>query len=230
VDVFTSQAVNRVMDPVLGKLEMDVRGSNVGWNAGLTYALPWNLCLGVTYRSRIDVHHEGDVEVAGLGISGSADTELVFPEVWAAGLQWAATPDLRIEFVAERSGWSAAEWQVVQTNTILGTIPYYQNWSDTWVLMIGAEYDINDTWTVRTGYGYNETPAPAETTDPSLPAGDTHAGAVGASCRLRENLVLDLALLVAYSEENDLRSPAAPPGSTYDSLGYFVSAGVRYRF
>ena len=244
LDVAYSRAISRqIIDnpPFFTGAELDIDGEGVGWgyNLGLRWKCREDVTVGLTYRSQIDVHYEGDLDFdapPGMGFQASADTEIRYPETVSLGIQWKATSKLRMEFTAQWDEWSVLEQQIL---THTGPLPPAgmpnptvspKKWEDSWVLMLGGEYDLSKVWTLRAGYGYNQTPVPDDTADPSLPTGDTHAVSVGAGYRLSEHSQLDMALLVAYGTEKTLNNPVAPPDTEYESVSGYMSVGWRYRF
>jgi long-chain fatty acid transport protein len=233
VDYIWSRVINRYIDNQMtfGEIDMDARGDAWGYNLGLQFQATDTISLGLTYRSGYTIPYEGDVELDGWGISLGAETDFDFPAVIGAGICWQATPKLRVELAAEWCKWSTRDVQTIEVDPPMGNVVTQTDWDDSWVFMLGMEYQVNEKLTVRGGYGYNETPAPVETAEPSLPTGDTHAVSLGAGYRIRDNVTLDVAGIVSYSEERTISNPMhAPPGSEYDSIGTFLSLGVTWDF
>ncbi len=241
VDFFKSRVVFRTVDPNLGEVDLDVEGDGWGYNAGLQWQASETVAFGLTYRSKVEVHHEGDLDIDGqpgmpipgvVPFRGSADAELEFPESVTGAVAWWPSENLRIEFAAEYSDWSSMDAQVIYHDFPLMPNPKTneKNWKDSWVLMLGAEYFMNEKWTLRAGYGYNETPVPKETADPTLPQGDTHAFSLGAGYKVNDSVTLDVGALVSYGTEQTLNNQSAPQNTEYDAIATFLSFGLRYQF
>jgi long-chain fatty acid transport protein len=96
--------------------------------------------------------------------------------------------------------------------------------------MLGAEYELDERWTLRCGYGLNQTCVPRAVADDDLPTGDTHALAMGAGYRVTSQLSLDAALIVAYGTAQKLDNGSAPAGTTFDAISLYASMGATYRF
>jgi long-chain fatty acid transport protein len=247
VNYFRSRAISRRINQYgpfgEGEVDVDAEGDGWGWNAGLQYRLSEPLTLGLTYRSPVSVDYRGDAQFDQLPeplfgrtrATLPASSTLDFPASAAAGLQWRVTPRWRLECAAEWTQWSTRDQQSLRLNVPPGLpIPARQNarldWRDSWLLMVGTEHDVGPRWTLRAGYGYNQTPAPAATADPSLPTGDTHALALGAGFRLNARATLDLAYILGYGTRRTLTNNNAPHASTYESLSHHLSAGLTWRF
>jgi long-chain fatty acid transport protein len=237
IDYYKTQVISRYIDPVFtgGEIDLDAKGDGWGYNLGLQFQATDTVALGLTYRSPVKVALEGDAEFDGIASSYDADSELDFPAMFAAGISWQATEKLRLELAAEWDKWSTRDSQTINID-FPATVPLpsqqiaITDWDDSWVFMLGAEYQLDEQWTLRGGYGYNETPVPSGTADPSLPTGDTHALAIGAGYKLNDNITLDVATVVAYGEEQTLTNANAPNDSEYDSIATFFSVGINWTF
>ena len=261
IDYFDSRVKMRqkIMNPLGGRdgeRDFEVDGNGWGYNFGLQYDLMETVTLGLTYRSQVNIQYEGEMDLERMPVPGGpppgimlmnigsdVDTEIEYPPVISGGLMWQATPKLRLEFAAEWQQWSTRERQDF---TLAGNPPVIPagtssqpiDWEDSWLLMIGGEYDLNDKWVLRAGYGYNETPVPRDTAEPSLPTGDTHAVSVGAGYKYSENVTFDVAGIVSYSEERSITDPDLHPvfgkgsdySGDYEAVSFFLSLGVRYQF
>jgi long-chain fatty acid transport protein len=248
IDVFTGTVKLRNMIDYSayglgdGQVKLEADGRGWGYNFGLQYQWGDTITLGFTYRSPVHVGYDGDAQFDGvptimgpMSFSYSADARIDYPAVVAGAVSWQSTEKLRLEFVAEWTQWSTRDSQAVSIHAPaqFQQSPAIINWDDSWVLMLGAEYVLNDRWTLRCGYGYNQTPAPASTADPSLPAGDTHAIALGAGYRISEHATLDVACVVAYARRRELHSIQAQAlqyAGDYDAFSTYFSLGFTWNF
>ena len=58
-----------------------------------------------------------------------------------------------------------------------------ENYSDSFQYRFGAEKTLNDVWTVRGGYFWDETPAPPASVSPLLPDADRNGFCLGGTWR-----------------------------------------------
>lgn len=113
--------------------------------------------------------------------SNDGHAEMSAPHVITLTGTWKATEDLRLSALARWTNWSSFKdlpisgTSLYQATTIakdvanhngMGalvsnpsskTAPTY-NWKDSWLFTVGADYDINDEYTVRGGVGYEISP------------------------------------------------------------------------
>jgi long-chain fatty acid transport protein len=175
----------------MGVPEADVSltGDNWEWgfNLGLLFFITDELKLGASYRSRIKHEIDGITKIKGLSRVGLPDVEmdssadLELPDIGYLGLAWSRGP-LTLEADAQWTGWSSYdELAVVFDQPILGnpgtTSP--KDWKDVWAYRFGAEYRLTDTFSLRGGIVYDESPIPDETLDVLVPSGDRWLYAIG---------------------------------------------------
>ncbi len=240
--------INNPANVADGKQTVDIDGEDWGYNLGLLYELTDKIDLGFTYRSPVTVSHKGDLKVEHVAVPKTAPpgfavtnlysdvkTDLKYPALIGAGVKSQMTDDLRVELAAEWQRWSSRD---VQQFEIAGDPPHLPtgverqkvDWKDSWVLMLGAEYDLTSRWRLRSGYAFNQSPVPPETADPSLPPGDTHAASIGLGHTFRDNLTLDLAGVVSYQEKTTIKGENAPPESKYEAWGGYLAIGLTWEF
>ncbi len=142
------------------------------------------LRFGVSYRSAAKIDADGDYTLRGLtplGLGGTVDggARLETPETVMISGTWEATDKLRLSGLIRWSNWrnfdkidfSANESFGVQTDSIIQGISYAtkgktdlsalsieNNWKAAWLFTLGADYEVNDQWTVRGGIGLETDP------------------------------------------------------------------------
>jgi long-chain fatty acid transport protein len=192
VDPFTFA----VKDVAAIDLESDT-STKLGFNVGIVAKPSANLSFGVSYRHKIASDFSGSANFA-LIPTGNPQ----FDGAVAAQLPAGAVPvTTRIEFpsiveagVAYTHGdWTLAadvdfqQWSSFDTLplTFQGrpdlstTVP--ENYENSRIYRIGLERRLNDSWSVRGGYYFDETPSPAASVSPLLPDADRHGAALGFS-------------------------------------------------
>jgi len=246
IDYYDSRVINRFemnYGVAQEEVDMDADGHAWGYNIGLQWQCTEDLRLGITCRSEFEVDYKGSVKYkdvpAGFGPpeqAYDADIDIEYPWSVAAGVSWQATPKLRLELAAEWMEWSSWDTQVLETGGSPFTgpanlvTPTELDWDNSWILMLGGEYELNEKWTLRGGYGYNQTPVPTSTADVQLPADTGHAIGFGATYRWNENLSLDGGVIVSYAPTRTLDNSSAPAGTDFDTVSTFYSIGLVYSF
>lgn len=154
-----------------------------GWagKLGLAYKATPELTLGASYHSKTSLSDmETSASGAGMAVYNGA-TELMsstgkmtvvdfqWPETWAVGLAWQATPKLMVAADVRRIEWAGAmeNFRMVYNGTPM-TMP--QEWDNQNVYALGLQYRVNDRLGVRVGYNYGKNPVPDAWLNPLFPA------------------------------------------------------------
>ncbi len=162
--------------------EIKAEGDDVGFggNIGVTWQMTDRQRVALTYQSEVDLNYEGDLSVTPgiLLTSSSFGLGVTYPNILAAGYGVELTDDIRIEANVEWLEWSSSKTQVADLG-VNGSIPMPQNWENTFTFGVGGEWQVNENWTLRSGYAFIETPIPDATLSPILPDADRHALSFG---------------------------------------------------
>lgn len=228
---------------VISEGESTLKGKDwtVGYNIGLTVKPIESTEIGAHYRSGITHELDGSIKLTGIttgfglanfDIGGTADLDL--PDMATFGIAHQLTPQLRLMGQATWFGWSNFEdiTATDENGTERSSVP--QNYQNTWAFAIGAEYDLNDMWTVRGGYQYDETPTTDEFRTSRTPDGDRNWFSLGATYHLNENIDLDLAATyidvaegtINVSRNSNLNQTVA---ETDGQVG-ILAIGLNYKF
>lgn len=160
---------------------VDIKGDawGYGFNLGAMYSISPATRLAVTYRSRITFDLEGKYDVSNpVLLAGFVDRDikatLKTPDSASFALSQRVGDQLEILADATWTGWSVVNKIVVKdkkTNAEVATLSY--NFKDTWRYGIGANYQLNDQWKLRTGLAYDQSPVKsAEDRTMTLPDSD----------------------------------------------------------
>ncbi len=219
---------------------------SLGFNLGLLYNLNESTRIGFAYRS--EVHHklkgDGDFTVP-TNVTGTipalgavfADTNLESqPDLPAnASLSIHHQMDNRLAIMADVTwvGWSS-----VQDLTILFDNPLKSDsvevlrYKDNIRLSIGATYDMNGPWTLRTGLAYDEGAARNQTTRSArVPDNDRYWLTFGASYKLSDSISIDAGyahLFVPDTKINRVGATGETLVGEYESNADILSAQIRW--
>ncbi|WP_051141252.1 OmpP1/FadL family transporter [Salisaeta longa] len=164
-----------------------------------------------------------DAVVAGQ-FSGSGDltkqnvqTAITMPAQVVAGLSVDVTEKLTVMADYHWTEWSSFD-QLILRFEKLGTEVRNENYSNTNAFRFGASYDVNEQFTVRGGYLYNEAAAPDGQVTPLLPEADRHHLTAGLGWRPLD--LLDVSVSYQYLGQQDrrgrIRGPL--PGESVEDL------------
>jgi long-chain fatty acid transport protein len=188
------------LPPAGTPLEVNGNDTAAGFNVSLLYTPLRNtdgkplVNVGLVYRSQATLHLGGQFLASGARVS-EASTTLVLPQVFTGGVAiWPirdAEREWKLELDVDQTGWKSVRNLDVHLSTG-ATIPFAENWRNTYTLMVGTEYKwlkptVLPEWDIafRGGYWHSQTPIPDQSFSPTVPDADQHALSVGVgfSCK-----------------------------------------------
>lgn len=184
---------------------------------GATYDINDQWSVGLTYTSESALDFEdGTMKLnmgPGMGVVTYNDVSMdnfTWPQQVEAGVSWRPAEKWLLAFDVSWVNWASAIEKVTVRatnpnmplpagyNTI--SVPFEMNWDDQFVFALGAQYEINDMWTVRAGYNYGKNPVPDDTLNPLFPAIVEHHLTAGFSWKYG-NWDFDFAYEHAFSND-----------------------------
>jgi long-chain fatty acid transport protein len=204
------------MDPEYD-IDVTVDGDDfdVGADLGLRYELREDLTWGFLYISEVNLDLEGNftaiIPPTLVDQFGGADrltdagqVDLTLPHQVRTGIYWGGIDRLGLEFDFTWLNWSSTEAIVFDfDNTTALTSQdktLSRDWSNSVIVQIGAEYQINPDLMIRGGYIFDQTPVPDKTLDPVLPQADKNIYTVGAGYRINA-ISFDISYAYLMSED-----------------------------
>jgi long-chain fatty acid transport protein len=241
-----SQAVNQ--SAILGAPTSDAlarfKGDNwaFGYNFGiLAEPLPGTR-IGLTYRSKIDHKLSGDQDflgvspfLGGLLTSGPATVDISLPATTGLSVTHEISPTWTVASDVQWSQWSAFKGVGINGTP---TAYFNENYKDSWFVSLGATYRLNDTWTLRGGIGWDQSPVENSNRDAAVPDQDRYMAGVGFGYKLTEQTSFDFAYahyFATHASMNDsINNTDQITGTkltgTYQLSLDYVSASVRFKF
>ncbi|WP_430511741.1 OmpP1/FadL family transporter [Pannonibacter phragmitetus] len=226
-------ALDASRSPRVATLEGDNIG--VGVTAGVIYKPMAGTELGLGYRSGVAHRLDGTLTAgAVLPIYAS----LVTPDTVTLSAKQRVTDAFRVLGTVEWTNWSRLKEPkaTLQPNGALVQTLHF-NYNDGWYAALGAEYDINESLTVRAGAAYEWSPIDDKIRSARLPDNDRIWLSAGASYKVLDNLAFDLGYTHIIGRDTKL---AIVPGhqdyaglvlsGNVDASVNIVSAAMRYRF
>lgn len=138
-----------------------------GWNFGVMVSPSEKLRLGLSYRSSITHDAEGDFDYEPSKFAAehlyqyaatySSKATVKTPDTVMFTTTWEATDNLRLSTLIRWAKWSNFKTLTIE-NEGFASKPYVNDWEDTWLFSVGADYKLNDAWTVRGGVAYEKDP------------------------------------------------------------------------
>ena len=232
-----------------GLTELKAQDSAWGWNVGAMFQVSPDMRIGVSYRSSLDYTVEGTVNstISATGqafplgtFNASADVKL--PEmaslsiVQKFGDKWDMMSDIT---------WT--HWDVLQQINIVNTAngatrqQLALNLQNAWRLSLGLGYHLSESWTLKGGFAWDQSPVQDQYRTVRLPDNDRYWFALGATYRPSKALAFDVGyayLLVPNATINNTQvQPGLPPGlgtsvvsGEYSNSVNILAAQVSYTF
>src|SRR3990172_2292821 len=188
-------------------------GNGIGYNLGVVYDISRDISFGASYRSEVKVDIEGDATFELPSVytpNTGGETDITLPQQAYAGMCYKGFDHLTLEAGIRWEGWSSYdELKFDFEQPILGsrTVVFKKDWKDTYGGNIGAQYQLNDTVSLRAGYLYSENPVPDMTFEPSIPDSNTHLFTIGTGLKYRQariDLAYGYQLLEKRDKENSI--------------------------
>ena len=246
-----------------GKVEAD--SWDWGFNLGVMISPTDKLRFGLAYRSAIEHDADGTTKLSGMntqiphvgGMLGALEgqtfgmsTTIKTPDTVMLTGTWEATDQLRLSGLIRWANWSnfdelnienevpgAVLVEAGSLGSKLTNLDVVNDWQDTWLFSVGADYKINSAFTIRGGIAYETSPIDDQSTRMAvIPDTDRVWLSLGASWHATKDLQFDVgATYLMGVGDTDLYSATKEDGGTkvgkYDSLdAYLIGAQMQYRF
>jgi len=221
------------------QIEVDASGVTAwGWKASVLFRPTDKLNIGVSYQSRIDIDaKDGDVAFTNAPqIPTKFDASLPLPAEITLGLSYKATDKLLVAFDFNRAYWNAYDSLILDfTNPVLPSSINARNYEDSNTYRFGAQYDINDKFTARVGYYYDESPVASGFFAPETPRNDSNGYTTGFTYNVNDKLAIDASFLYLYfseineSYDSNPNDNTPPFKGTYKSNVFAPGLGITYK-
>ncbi|MEN1956982.1 OmpP1/FadL family transporter [Luteimonas changyuni] len=231
-----------------GHAEIEGDDTGFGWLVGFNLRPTDRLAIGVSYQSEIDYELRGTAEwtvpgdvravfnsnpmTAQLFNNGSAGAQLTTPSTFAVVARYDFTDRFAMMANWTETGWSSLrEVRVEFDNADPDSVEPF-GWEDTAFMSLGAEYKLNDAWTLRGGVAYDETPTSIEHRTPRLPDDDRRWYSIGATWNVSD--AMDVSFAFTHLKPKDPKVDFASGGSTisgpYEGDANLFGVSAQYRF
>ncbi|WP_022941802.1 outer membrane protein transport protein [Psychromonas hadalis] len=170
-------------------LDADAAGFGLGFNLGTVFELNKNNRFGLSYHYSPEIKAEGDIYVQGNKVSETL--YLPLPDMAEfSGYHRLTDSKFAIHYSVQWIGWSAFETLDIETTGGRVALNNYQ-WKDAMHFALGGTYYLNNSWTLRGGYMYDQS-AQDEVTSISVPDSDRQWFSAGFTYHISENSNVDL--------------------------------------
>ena len=202
-----------------------------GWVAGAQWRPVDNFTIGYSHHSKIDHTLTGRADftlppsvVAALGPTAPADgsiyAPLTTPSTDTLSAQWDVSAQFRLFGDIQRTGWHSLQQVAIfrADGTPLG-LPEQFNWKNTTYYGVGAEWDLSPAFTLRAGYGHDESPTSDATRDARLPDNTRKLYSIGATWHASDAFSIDAAFQRISIADPSINVTSPFPGSPSPAVG-----------
>jgi len=226
-----------------GKFSLDADGGGWGYNLGILFAPIEKLHFGFAFRSKVSVDQKGDAEIENIApalrplFGGSqfktdVETSVTLPEIVSFGIAWKPANRLTLAFDVEWVRWSRFNQQTIDfTNEVpaagFSDISVDLDWNDQWLIKFGLEYYLNESFALRTGYAYVETPVPENTLSPANPDNDGNNFSIGFGYKTGKWIV-DAFYTIEIFKDRDVNNDIL--SGEYKNISHFIGFSVGNKF
>ncbi|MCG5501500.1 OmpP1/FadL family transporter [Ectothiorhodospira lacustris] len=236
-----------------GEVSLEADSWDYGFNLGVMFQPTQDTRLGIHYRQGIKHTLDGKARITpplGGDVSSiGGEAALCLPDIVTLGMMHRLNE--RWTLVGQYSWFKWSNFDEIRVKFDNGdpdnTTP--QNYKDTWALSIGAEYRLDDRWTLRGGLQYDRTPTQDGFRTTRTPDGDRTWFSLGASYQQGPHWGFDLAYTyidiskgslelnrVFYEAPEGASPPPFPLDTSIDISGttrghvHILAAAMRYNF
>lgn len=213
-----------------GKAKLTGDDWGFGYNFGLLLEPSEHTRLGFHYRSKIELELDGDSKVKGpvsqLNGKQGAGLDVTLPDslsvsaYHALNSQWAVMADVTW------TQWSRVDSLDIKLDNGSESVAVW-DYEDSTRYAIGAEYQRNQAWTLRTGLALDETPVPSSSLrSPRVPDEERIWLSFGATYRYSPEITVDLGYAHLFVDDPKLNGvPDNHDPTTGLSTGFHTVSG-----
>lgn len=246
-------AFNRNLTRSLSDLEgnrsnvnVEAKGVNAfGWSLGAMYRPLEKLVVGINYRSKIimDVQ-EGQANFQHIPDSPltpfedtTFDASLPLPAELSLGLSYQFNEQWLLAFDFNHTYWDVYESLDLEfAGDKVSDSRNPRNYKNASTYRFGFQYQANETFSLRMGYYFDQSPVQSGYFAPETPRNDAQGFTGGLSLRINEKLALDAAFLFnRYSEIEESydhyqeNGRNVPFKGTYKTTAFIPGLGLTYK-
>jgi long-chain fatty acid transport protein len=215
-----------------------------GYTVGVQIRPAESTTLGINYKSEVHQNLDGKIQITTLAgaivgagtVSTNGGAKLTTPDQLSVGVSHKVNSKLTLQGQATWFGWNNFDNISAFRDSGALASRVDQNYQTTWAFAAGAEYTLNDQWTLRGGVQFDQTPTTDEYRTSRTPDGDRTWVSMGATYALTPKIDLDMAgTFIHVADEKISLTRATGTGNSFlraDSEGKvgILALGMTYKF
>lgn len=229
-----------------GRVSVNGTDNSFGWIFGMNWRPTDNLSFGYSHRSEVDheVRGSADFTVPGTApfltsggayVDTGAGAKLTLPSTDTFSATWDVSEKLALMAEASLAGWdSLEEIRIEFDNPMQPDSAEDYSWKDSWFYSIGAEYKLNERWTLRGGIARDDSPVSLPHRTPRMPDQDRQWYSIGATWAASDNFDITASYSRIQLVDTPVVGIASSSGSyisgEYDGGADNYGISAQYRF
>ncbi len=222
--------------PVIRDMEADT--IEYGYNLALTYKPVSQLHIAATYRSNVNLNHEGNAKLYLSGTKlydGGASVEVPLPAIAVLAISYDFGSTV-VEAAWDRTFWSKYKNLDFQFKDNVPMAlksafddPKPREWKDTDAFRLGVTHQLNDTITLMAGVASDENPAPDKNLGFELPDSDAILYSAGLTYKYSDQVTFGASVLYDSKDKRSVQNDVAV-GTFKDASATLVTLGLSYSY
>ena len=229
-----------------GKVSVNGTDNSFGWIFGANWRPTDSLSFGYSHRAEVkhDIRGTATFDVPGTAafvtaggayVTGPAGAKLTLPSIDSFSATWEVNERLALMAEANLAGWdSLEEIRIEFDNPAQPDAVEDYSWKDSWFYSIGAEYKLNERWTLRGGVARDDSPISLPHRTPRMPDQDRMWYSLGATWAVSDSFDITASYSRIQMADTPVVGIASSSGSylsgDYDggADNYGISAQFRF--
>jgi long-chain fatty acid transport protein len=223
-----------------GEGNLKGKASGYGFNAGIYFQATKKLSIGFDFRSQVNIKvTDGTADftvpssVANYFPSTTFSTQLRLPKTISFGLGYVVNSKLKLALDINYVGWKSYDSLIIdfkENTSDLTDIHSARVYQNVFIYRLGAQYQLNDKWTVRLGAYYDVSPVKAGYLTPETPDANKIGITAGASFNITKKIHVDVSMLYIEGMQRTDTNLETQFSGTYKSRAFVPGIGLEYIF
>lgn len=217
--------------------DMEADTIEYGYNLAVTYKPVSQMNISATYRSNVDLNHEGNAKLYLSGTKlydGGASVDVPLPAVAALAFSYDFGGTV-VELEWDRTMWSEYKTLDFQFKDKVPAAlqvfdePQPREWEDTDAYRIGITHRLNEQLTLMGGFAIDENPQPTQYVGFELPDSDAQIFSAGMLYNYDKQTTYGISILYDKKDERTVQNENIN-GTFKDASALLINVGASYSF
>ena len=222
-----------------GRVKFEAYDVGWGYNLALLFRITNDLKFGLSYRSQVRMHYEGDADfivpkfLKRIVPEGSGSVNIDLPAIIASGFSYTLRQRWTIELDIIWVDWNTYEKLAIKLDKSVPSFmegmaaPIIRNYKNTLDFAFGISFKATDALTLRAGYLYDPSPVPEENVDPILPGAHKNIYAAGFGYQ-KGKWTIDFAGYFTFYKDRHVRRNRDGFNGKYESQATLIGLNINY--